>query len=170
MASQLFLSSPATVDPDRAIRFSSAGALSVMPVWFAWSKFFQNPIMDARSMVKRVAIEAVLLGPLYLSSVLFWSGTFRSGNVIDGLRTAKQSAFSLYIDALKVVPAYNAFTYFAIAPHMRGYALTVFQFMWNIYVSWFVNDASNRGRASPPPTTGPLLEIISDTELVPAPM
>lgn len=170
MVSQLFLSSPVKVDPDRAVRFSLAGALSVMPVWFAWSKFFQNPIVDARSMVNRIAIEAVVLGPLYLSSLLFWSGTLRSGNIVDGLRTVKQSAFALYMDALKVVPAYYAFTYFAIAPHMRGYALTAFQFIWNIYVSWFVNEASSQGRPSPPPTSGSFLEIMSDTELVPAPM
>lgn len=157
MASQLFLSSPSTVDPDRAVRFAASGTVSVIPVFFGWSKLLSGPVTDAASMVKRIAFEALLLGPLYLSSLLWWNTSLKTSNPIDGFKTIQQSAFPLYLDALKVVPAYNAFTYFAIAPHMRGYALTTFQFCWNIYVAWFVDDASSRFS----PTTGSMLEVPS---------
>jgi len=76
----------------------------------------------------------------------------RTGNVIDGFGCIYDSGLGLYLDALKVVPAYNAFTYFAVAPHMRGYALTGFQFCWNIYVSWYVDNASEKF-VPPPPTS-----------------
>jgi hypothetical protein len=161
IASQLFLSSPASIDPDRAIRFSSAGALSVIPVWFGWNRFLSAPVVDAKGLLRRIVLEACFLGPLYLSSILWWSGTFRNGDLMDGFTVVNQSAFSLYLDALKVVPAYNAITYFAIAPHMRGYALGFFQFFWNIYVSWFVDNACTQippKRSSP--TTGSLFEIL----------
>jgi len=144
--SQLFLKSPAVVDPDRAIRFSLAGSLSVIPVYFAWNKLLNAPLNDVQSLARRILTEALLLGPLYLSSILWWSTSLRTHNPLDGLYTIKDSAFRLYLDALKVVPAYNAFTYFAIAPHMRGYALTGFQFLWNIYVAWYV-DAHSGGRS-----------------------
>ena len=152
--SQLFLSSPATIDPDRTVRFAASGSLSVIPVFFAWGRLLSTPLTDAASMVRRVAVEALLLGPLYLSSVLWWNASLRTLNPVDGFRAIQKSAFSLYLDALKVVPAYNAFTFFAIAPHMRGYALTTFQFFWNIYVAWFVDDATGRFT----PTTGYMLE------------
>ena len=155
VTSQLFLSSPVTVDPDRVVRFATSGTLAVIPVFFGWSKFLGGPVTDAASMLRRVAMEALLLGPLYLSSLLWWNTSLKTLNPVDGLRSIQQSAFSLYLDALKVVPAYNAFTYFAIAPHMRGYALTAFQFCWNVYVAWFVDDAASRFT----PTTGAMLEL-----------
>jgi hypothetical protein len=159
VVSQLFLSSPPSVDPDRAVRFSSAGALSMIPVWFGWSRLLSGPIGDAKSLLRRIGLEAFVFGPLYLSSLLWWSATIKTGDMIQGFDTIRRSAFSLYLDALKVVPGYNAFTYFAIAPHMRGYALTFFQFGWNIYVSWFVNEACSKTRP-PGPTTGTMLESI----------
>lgn len=145
VTSQLFLNTPAVVDPDRTIRFSLAGSLSVVPVWFAWSKLIGVPLSDLQSLAKRVAMEAFLLGPLYLCSLLWWSATLRTQNPVEGMKSIRNSAFELYLDALKVVPAYNALTYFAIAPHMRGYALTGFQFLWNIYVSWYVDANSGGG-------------------------
>lgn len=157
VTSQLFLSDPTSLDPDRSVRFSSAGALSVIPIWFGWSRLLATgSIVDAKSLLRRISLEAFLFGPLYLSSLLWWSGALKSGNMVEGFHTVRRSAFSLYLDALKVVPAYNAFTYFAIAPHMRGYALTFFQFGWNIYVSWFVNQACDKAA---PPTTGEIFEI-----------
>lgn len=167
VTSQLFLSSPARVDAERAVRFSSAGALSVIPVWFGWNQLLGSPVLDAKSLLRRIAVEAFLLGPLYLSSLLWWSATIKSGDVMNGFSAVKNSAFSLYCDALKVVPVYNAVTYFAVAPHMRGYALTFSQFFWNVYVSWFVDDACKRfpengGR----PSTGMMLELIVPTPAV----
>ena len=106
-------------------------------------------------MVRRIALEALLLGPLYLSSLLWWNTTLKTQNPLDGLRSIKDSGFELYLDALKVVPAYNAFTYFAVAPHMRGYALMGFQLLWNVYVSWFVDAA---GKRYGPPKTALMME------------
>ena len=167
VSSQLFLSTPARVDPDRAVRFSSAGALSVVPVWFAWNQLLGSPVLDAKSLARRILVEACLLGPLYLSSLLWWSATLKSGNLLDGFQVVKKSAFSLYLDALKIVPTYNAITYFAVAPHMRGYALTFFQFFWNMYVSWFVDDActSFPKSSSGTSTTGSMLEMMSHPPL-----
>ena len=159
VTSQLFLSTPARVDPDRSVRFSAAGALSVIPVWFGWTKLFNAPILDLKSLLRRIAGEAFILGPLYLSSMLWWNSTLRTNDPVEAFTVVRTSAFSLYLDALKVVPAYNAFTYFAIAPHMRGYSLTFFQFMWNIYVSWFVNEAT-RPRSAP---TGSMMELYPTT-------
>lgn len=145
ITSQLFLKTPAVVDPDRSIRFSLAGSLSVVPVWFAWSNLIGVPSSDLKSLAKRVAMEALFLGPLYLCSLLWWATTLKTQNPVEGMTSIRDSAFGLYLDALKVVPAYNALTYFAIAPHMRGYALTGFQFLWNIYVSWYVDAKSGGG-------------------------
>lgn len=156
VASQLFLQTPSAVDPDRVVRFSLAGSLSVVPVWYGWNKLLSGPLTDSISMIRRIAMEALLLGPLYLSSVLWWNTTLRTQDPVDGLKAIRESAFELYLDALKVVPAYNALTYFAVAPHMRGYVLTGFQFLWNIYVAWFVNDVGSR--YGPMPTTGRFFE------------
>jgi hypothetical protein len=103
-------------------------------------------------LARRIALEAFIFGPLYISSLLWWTTTFKTGDIMNGFNCIYDSAFCLYVDALKVVPAYTAFTYFAIAPHMRGYSLTAFQFVWNVYVAWFVDDASEKF-SRPPPTS-----------------
>lgn len=144
-ASQLFLSSPSRVDPERSVRFALSGSLSVVPVWFGWNLLLANQ----ESVLRRIMLEALLFGPLYLSSLLCWSGTIATRSPVEGFRVVKQSALSLYWDALKVVPLYNALVWFVVAPHMRGYALSGCQFFWNIYVSWFVDNAL--GRKSAPP-------------------
>lgn len=154
VASQLFLKTPAVVDPDRTVRFSLAGSLSVVPVFFAWNKLLGAPVNDLQSLSRRIAMEAFLLGPMYLCSVLWWSSALRTQNPVEAFNCVKTAAFPLYLDALKVVPAYNAFTYYAIAPHMRGYALMCFQFIWNVYVSWY-SDAFS----ADPPTGQNLLEL-----------
>jgi hypothetical protein len=145
-SSQLFLTTPATVDPDRTIRFSLSGALSIVPVWFGWNALLNRPVDSAAALVRRVGLEALLFGPAYLISVLWWNGLLDRGNWQEGLRAIREGAVGLYIDALKVVPAYNAVVYFVFAPHMRGYGLMGFQFLWNIYVSWFVQNSITKTR------------------------
>jgi hypothetical protein len=157
VTSQLFLKSPAFIDPDRTIRYSLSGSLSVVPVWFGWNQLLNGPLNSTQGLLKRIFMEAFLLGPLYLSSVIWWNTALRTHNMVDGIRAMKESFLDLYIDALKVVPAYNAFTYFAIAPHMRGYALTGFQFLWNIYVSWFVDAVG--ASFGPSSSGGVMLEV-----------
>ncbi len=151
VTSQLFLNSPVSVDPDRSIRFSLAGSFSVIPIYFGWNSLVSPYLSSgAAGLAKRIALEAFFFGPLYLSSVLFWTTWMKSQNFLSGLQSIRSSFLHLYLDALKVVPAYNAFTYFAIAPHVRGYALTGFQFLWNIYVAWYVDDAATKFTPPPP--------------------
>ena len=152
MTSQLFLNTPVSVDPDRVIRFSLSGSFSLIPIWFGWNSLVSSHLSNGPvGLAKRIAMEAFLFGPLYLSSLLFWTTTIKSQNPVQGLQSIPHSLLPLYLDALKIVPAYNAFTYFAVAPHMRGYALTGFQYLWNIYVAWYVDNASDK--FSPPPTS-----------------
>ncbi len=152
ITSQMFLNTPISVDPDRAVRFSLSGSLSVIPVWFGWNTLVSQHLTGgALGLAKRIALEAFIFGPLYLSSILFWNTTMKSQNPKLGFSSIPDSFLPLYLDALKIVPAYNAFTYFAIAPHVRSYALTGFQFLWNIYVSWYVDDAGEK--FAPPPSS-----------------
>lgn len=152
VTSQLFLNTPVSVDPDRVIRFSLSGSFSLIPIWFGWNSLVSSHLSNGPvGLAKRIAMEAFLFGPLYLSSLLFWTTTIKSQNPVQGLQSIPHSLLPLYLDALKIVPAYNAFTYFAVAPHMRGYALTGFQYLWNIYVAWYVDNASDK--FSPPPTS-----------------
>lgn len=138
MASQMFLNDPPRVDPDRVIRFASSCALSVVPVWFG----FQRMSDPGMTVWKRMAMETFILGPVYLSSVLFWTKLIESPNTpLHAFDNSRQNFLALYWDAIRVVPVYNAFTHFVVAPHMRGYALSGFQFVWNMYVSWFVQDS-----------------------------
>lgn len=134
--SQLFLSSPPRVDPDQTVRFASCCSMSVVPVWFGYNRF----VGTDTSILARIGIETFVLGPMYLGSLLWTNGVIATRDVMEGSRIVRREFLSLYWDAVRVVPVYSGLIYFAVAPHMRGYALTACQFGWNMYVSWFVSD------------------------------
>lgn len=135
-ASQLFLSS--NIDPDRSVKFALSGSLSIIPVWFAWNAV----LSDTSSIAKRIAVEAFMIGPIYLASILWWNTTLTDQRIgAHSFETVKNRFIPLCLDALKVVPAYNLIVWFAVAPPMRGYALTGCQFFWNMYLSWFVHNS-----------------------------
>lgn len=127
-ASQVFFADP--LNPERSVRFALSGSLAVVPVLLA------NTVLPPTSTVQRIALEACVFGPMYLSSLLCWNAALAGKNPLN---TVQKRFIPLYWDALRVVPVYNAVVWFAIAPHMRGYALTGCQFFWNIYVAWFVD-------------------------------
>ena len=135
-ASQLFIDS--NLDPDKSIRFAVAGSFSIVPIWFGWTHLLN----ESSPILKRIALEAFLFGPMYLASMLWWSSTLADQRVsMNSVRTVRERLLPLYIDALKVVPLYNALVWFAVAPPMRGYALTGCQFFWNIYLAWFIDNS-----------------------------
>eukprot|EP00931_Biecheleriopsis_adriatica_P097687 TRINITY_DN71502_c0_g1_i1.p1 TRINITY_DN71502_c0_g1~~TRINITY_DN71502_c0_g1_i1.p1 ORF type:complete len:192 (-),score=30.41 TRINITY_DN71502_c0_g1_i1:31-606(-) len=153
--SQLCLSAAPGYDYERTLRLSLAGSILTAPIFTVYNMWIDRrlpvPLGSAVSpfnvWAPKLVFETVFVAPVYICALVAYNRALDSSGAVraDGIGG---EALRLYLDGLKVCPWYQAINFAVVPLHYRVQWQQGCAFFWNMYISYFLQEAKTNPAAS----------------------
>mmetsp|Transcript_96363 Transcript_96363/g.244846 ORF Transcript_96363/g.244846 Transcript_96363/m.244846 type:complete len:202 (+) Transcript_96363:68-673(+) len=139
-------------DLRRTLDFALCGAGLTAPFFHGWYLILDARLPGKRFWPIKLAMDATLAAPVYIFLLMGMQRCLRlvgGSESPDNLRWEAwpTEAYSLWVDGLKVCPAYQAVNFALVPPAYRVQWMNGCQFFWNIYVAYICGHAKEQERS-----------------------
>ncbi|CAK0802173.1 unnamed protein product [Prorocentrum cordatum] len=142
-ASQLIVNQREDFSVMRSVRFATIGGCVMAPLFTAWYQFLDPMLPGKQYWYAKVLLECVSIGPLYLGVMIWTNAALQGLSLSEQTLRVRQDWWPLFINALKVVPAYQSVNFLFVPVEHRILWLNACQFMWNVFVAYSVASRSS---------------------------